>query len=304
MNGKPRPALDLLVEPDWLERRLGEPDLRIVDASWYLPETGRDARAEYSEAHVPGAVYLDLSTDLADEGAAVRNTIAPPEKLASVLSRAGIGSDHRVVVYDRLGGYSAGRVWWALRYAGHDRVALLDGGLPRWVAEGRAVSREPPAHAPARFEPRPRSRWIRTRAEVLEALRSGAATLVDARSAERFRGTGVEHTRYRGHIPGARSVPYSENLAGTPLVFREPHELRKLYDEAGVPFDAPVITYCGSGVTASLTAFVLTYLGHSRVSLYDGSWAEWGDIDGLPIETGDPRSASRSSASQPPLEPS
>jgi thiosulfate/3-mercaptopyruvate sulfurtransferase len=286
------PDPGLLVDPAWLAGHLERPELRIIDATWYLPDAGRDARAEYDAAHIPGAVYLDLSSDLADESAPVRNTIASPEKLARVFGDAGIGTDHTVVVYDRLAGYSAGRIWWALRYAGHRAVALLDGGFERWVSEGHPVSTEFPSRAPARFELRAEPRWLRTRADVLEVVRNGGATLVDARSAARFRGEGIEPARHRGHIPGARSVPYSENLEGEPPVFRAPDSLRRLYADAGVPMDRPVIASCGSGVTGSLTAFVLTWLGHPDVAVYDGSWAEWGNADGLPVETGAPRGAS------------
>jgi thiosulfate/3-mercaptopyruvate sulfurtransferase len=192
-----------------------------------------------------------------------------------------------VVVYDRLGGYSAGRVWWTLCYAGHDRVSLLDGGFARWVAERRPVSAEVQRFAPAAFVAKPRPGLVRSKAEVLRALAGGSTQIVDARSAARFRGEGEEHTRHKGHIPGSRSLPYDENLAGDPPAFRSLAELRAAYERAGVRFDRPVITTCGSGVTAALDAFTLALLGHTDVSVYDGSWAEWGDSDDVPIATGD-----------------
>ncbi|MEE8557416.1 MAG: sulfurtransferase [Myxococcota bacterium] len=281
-------GLGLVVEPEWLARHLDEPDLRIIDASWYLPENERDAQAEYEQGHLPGAIRLDLSTDLADTAAPVRNTVAPPERLAEVFGAAGIGPDHRVVVYDRLGGFSAGRVWWCLRYAGHECAGLLNGGFTRWVHDRKPITDRIPRPPPAEFAKPPATRWICDRDTVLRSLGESGAIIVDARSPERFAGEGPEPARYKGHIPGARNVHYKLNLIGDPPAFREPPALLELYEEAGVRFDRPVITTCGSGVSASLTAFVLTWLGHPEVSVYDGAWAEWGNTDGLPIEEGAP----------------
>jgi thiosulfate/3-mercaptopyruvate sulfurtransferase len=276
------------VSGSWLETRLGDPDLRIVDASWYLPAQKRDARAEYAASHIPGAVFLDLSTDLADPRAALRNTVAAPEALARVFASRGIGSRHHAVVYDRLAGFSAGRVWWCLRYAGHERVSLLDGGFAAWIAQGRPVTADVPRLPPADFAAKPRPELLRDKAAVLRAVREGGAQIVDARSAARFRGEGEEHTRHKGHIPGSRSVPYDANLSGDPPAFKTPAELRAVYEHAGVRLDQPIITSCGSGVSAALDAFALALLGHTNVSVYDGSWAEWGDSDDVPIATGDP----------------
>ena len=278
--------LPLLVDPDWLHGQLDEPDLRVVDCSWYLPDAQRNARAEYEDAHIPGAVHLDLSTDLADLSSAIRNTIAKPDALGRTFGRAGIGSGDRVVLYDRLAGYSAGRVWWALRYAGHERAALLDGGFERWRHERKPVRGGRESHEAASFSAREQPRWRASRRDVLRVVETGGATIVDARGAPRFRGEAPESTRRRGHIPGSVNVPHGANLAGVPPSFKPLHELRELYQEAGVSFDDPVIATCGSGVTASLAAFALVLLGHSDVRVYDGSWAEWGDDDEAPVASG------------------
>ena len=278
--------LPALVDPAWLEAHLEHPGLRVIDASWYLPDAGRDARAEYAAAHVPGAIYLDLSTDLADVAAPLRNTVASPAALGARFAAAGIGSEHAIVLYDRLGGYSAGRIWWTLRYVGHANSSLLDGGFTRWQAEGRPVSARVPDLPPARFDVRERPRWLVARRDVEAALRDGSAQIVDARSAARFRGEGVEHAARRGHMPGSLNVPYDRNLAGDPPRLRSPEELRALYVDAGVDFERPVITSCGSGVTASLSAFALTQAGHPDVAVYDGSWSEWGNAADTPVETG------------------
>jgi thiosulfate/3-mercaptopyruvate sulfurtransferase len=281
--------LPLLVDPAWLHGQQGAADLRVIDASWYLPDAGRDPRAEFASGHIPGAVYLDLSSDLADPRAPLRNTVASPEALAARFSVAGIGREHRVVVYDRRSGYSAGRIWWCLRYAGHDRVALLDGGFERWAAEGRPVEQKTAAHPPAPFEARPEPRWLARRGDVLAALAEGRATVVDVRTAERFRGEGVEHAPRRGHMPRARNVPYPEHWSGSPALFQRPAALRRIYARAGVDLERPIITTCGSGVTASLAAFALTLAGQRQVRVYDGSWAEWASDPALPVELGPPR---------------
>lgn len=281
--------LPLLVAPDWLEPRLADPGLRVVDASWYLPSEKRDARAEYEAAHLPGAVFLDLSTDLSDSTSPLRNTIAAPERLAEAFASRGIGSEHDVVVYDRRAGYSAGRIWWTLRYLGHRRAALLDGGFVRWQREGRPVSAEAPRFPRARFEARPERRWLRSKRDVQDVVARGGARIVDARAPERFRGEGPETARRAGHIPGSANVPYSENFAGDPPVFRPATALRARYEAAGVRFGEPVVTTCGSGVTAALDAFALVLAGHPDVSVYDGSWDEWGNADDTPVAGGSAR---------------
>lgn len=211
--------------------------------------------------------------------------MASPAALAQSFAAAGVGTDQRVIIYDRRGGYSAGRVWWTLQYAGHPRAGLLDGGFTRWQAEGRTVTQEIPELPPAHFDARAQPRWLAHKCDVLRILREGGARIIDARSSERFHGRAPEPARRKGHIPGSGNVPHGQNLSPQTESFLELASLRRIYEEAGVRFDEPVVTTCGSGVTASLAAFALTLLGHRDVAVYDGSWAEWGNTDDLPVES-------------------
>ena len=278
-------------EPPGSSRGSRDPELRVIDASWYLPAQKRDARAEYAAAHLPGAVFVDL-VDRSRRRCARRCATRSrrPDALARAFASRGIGSDHHVVVYDRLGGYSAGRIWWSLRYAGHDERVAARRRLRALARRGPAGDGRGTARfAPARLRARSRGRIsCAARPTCCACCASGGAQIVDARSAARFRGDGEEHTRHKGHIPGSRSVPYDANLGRrSARASSRPPSCARSTSARACDLDRPIITSCGSGVTAALDAFALALLGHPNVSVYDGSWAEWGDSDDVPIALGE-----------------
>jgi thiosulfate/3-mercaptopyruvate sulfurtransferase len=279
-----------LVSTTWLDAQLeAEADLAVLDASWYLPAQARDARAEHVARRLPGARFFDLDA-VSDPSADLPHMAPAPEAFAAAASRLGIGNHTRVVVYDGAGIFSAPRVWWMFRRFGHDAVAVLDGGLPKWIEEGRTtVSGPAPDPAPARFAARPRPELIRDLDGVRAAL-EGAAEVVDARSGPRFRGEAPEPRPglRAGHMPGAKNVPFGDLLeAGSTL--RSPADLRAVFERAGVDLARPVVATCGSGVSAAVVLLALERLGTSPASLYDGSWAEWGRDPARPVATGEAR---------------
>ncbi|MEM6677668.1 MAG: 3-mercaptopyruvate sulfurtransferase [Pseudomonadota bacterium] len=280
---------DPLVSTDWLAERLGAPDLRVLDGSYYLPTEGVDARAIYDEGHVPGARFFDID-DVSDEKAALPHMVPPPEKFVSRVRAMGIGEGHRVVVYDQKGLFSAARVWWMFRLFGHKDVAVLDGGLPKWRAEGRALESEAPDPRDRHFLARRDATLIRDVTQVALQVKLGEEQIVDARSPSRFRGEEPEPRPglRAGHIPGARSLHYA-TLLNDDGTMRDLGALRSAFEGAGVDLARPVITTCGSGVTAAILTLALTRIGHNRHALYDGSWAEWGQYPDLAVETGDAR---------------
>jgi thiosulfate/3-mercaptopyruvate sulfurtransferase len=277
--------MDAIVTTDWLARHLGEPDLRVVDGTWHMPHLGRDARAEFETAHIPGATFFDIDA-IADRRTTLPHMLPSPDEFAAAVGGLGIGAGDRVVVYDVRGVVSAARVWWTFRAFGHDAVAVLDGGLTKWRAEGRPVASGPATATRRAFTARPRPELVRDVEAMRANLDSHVAQVLDARSAGRFAGTEPEPRAglRGGHIPGSLNLPY-EALYGADGTLRLPHELRSAVTAAGVDLERPIITTCGSGVTASVLALALYLVGRPDVAVYDGSWSEWGARSDTPVET-------------------
>ena len=275
-----------LVSTEWLAARLTSPDLRIIDASWYLPDAGRDPEAEYAETHIPGARFLPLN-DVSDARSALPHMAPPVEKFMSRMRRMGVGDGHTVVIYDGAGLFSAARVWWLFRLFGQ-RAAVLDGGLPKWRADGRPVTAEPPTIRDRHMTVTRHPELMRDVTEVAQAAKLGTAQILDARASARFRGDAPEPREglRAGHIPGARNLPVAELFLPDGTMKRG-DALRAAFTRAGIALDRPVITTCGSGVTAAILNLALAVLGHDDHSLYDGSWAEWGMYGDLRVATGE-----------------
>ena len=275
-----------LVSTQWLAAHLKDPDLRVLDASWYLPGSKRDPFAEYQAAHIPGARFFDLD-DVSDHRSDLPHMVPPVEKFMSRMRAIGVGDGHQIVVYDGSGLFSAPRVWWLFKLMGQMDIAVLDGGFPKWQAEGHPVEDLPPILRDRHMMVRRQNQMVKDVTQVSAASKLGESEIVDARSPGRFYGKDPEPRPglRAGHIPGSKNVFYKDLLKADDTM-KSPDEMRQVFLEAGVDLDKPVITSCGSGVTAAILSLGLTRMGKTDHSLYDGSWTEWGMFPTLPIATG------------------
>ena len=285
MTGWASPT-DPMVSVEWLAQRLAAPDIRIVDASSFMPGSDRDARGEYDAGHIPGAVFFDIN-EICDTASDLPHMMPSAEKFASRVKKLGLGDGLRLVIYDSLGIFSAPRVWWMFRHMGHEDVVVLDGGLPAWVAAGHPLEDIPPIARERHFTVRRRADLIRDMDQVAVKLETGSAQLVDARSAGRFAGTAPEPREGlpSGHMKGARNVPFSGLLTSDGKL-KDTADLSELMRAGGVDLSARIVTTCGSGVTACVLALALARLGRWDVPVYDGSWTQWASTGGNEIVTG------------------
>ncbi len=276
-----------LVSTLWLADHLKDPDLRILDASWYLPGSDRDARAEYDAAHIPGARFFDID-DVSDHRSELPHMAPPMEKFMSRLRKLGVGDGHQVVVYDGSGIFSAARVWWLFRLMGKKDVAVLDGGFPKWQAEAQPIEDMPPIIRDRHMSASLQNQLVRNVTQVAMASKLGDHEIIDARTPARFRGDAPEPREglRAGHIPGAKNVHYATLLKADGTM-KAPDALRATFEGAGVDLSKPAITSCGSGVTAAILSLALERIGKTDHALYDGSWTEWGQFPTLNVATGE-----------------
>jgi thiosulfate/3-mercaptopyruvate sulfurtransferase len=277
-----------LVSTAWLAGKLGQPGLVVLDATYHLPNVPRDAKAEYAREHIPGALFFDVD-GISDPNSDLPHMLPSPADFTRAAEALGIGDEDHVVAYDSYGMMSAARPWWMFRIFGHDKVSVLDGGLGKWKREGRplagAVSK--PASG-KRFTARFRPEMVRSKDQLLSNLKSHTEQVLDARAAARFQGTVPEPRQglRSGHIPGSRNLPFNSLLDPSDQTMVPPEKLKALFAQAGIDPSQPIVTSCGSGVTACVLALGLERIGAKKVAIYDGSWSEWGLPGNTPVETG------------------
>lgn len=281
----PSPAARFLKSTDWLAQHLQDRNVVAVDASYYMPAQKRDAHAEYRSGHIPGAVFFDIEA-VCDHSTELPHMLPGATQFGDAVGALGIGDGDTVVVYDSLGLYSAARVWWTFRLFGATEMFILDGGLPKWKAEGRPIETGEAKRAPKQFHAEMNIDPVAMLADVRMALTDRSAQIVDARSAERFAGKAPEPRPglRSGHMPGSFNVPFQDVLENGRLASRE--RIEAAFSSAGVDLDKPIITSCGSGVTAAILSLALESIGRPPKGLYDGSWSEWGSRPDLPVERG------------------
>jgi len=278
----------ILAETEWLAANLGEPGVRVLDATWYLRTAGKDPRAEHTASHIPGAVYFDID-DICAPDSGLPHMLPSPETFAAKVGALGLSNDARIVAYDANGGTAAAmRAWWMFRVFGHDDVTVLNGGLAKWLAEDRPTEGGVASPAPGAFTAQFRPDLVRGVGDLMENLDSGAQQVVDARAAERYSGVAPEPrpAKKSGHIPGSLNLPFNRLIdAKRNFTVRPAGELMAEFSTAGLDLERPVVASCGSGVTAAMLVFALHLLGHENAAIYDGSWSEWGNHDDTPVDT-------------------
>ena len=276
---------DALVSADWLAGNLGNSSIKPIDATWYLPPTDRNAASEYAASHIPGAVYFDIDA-IADQASGLPHTMPSAAQFADAVGALGIHNDDHVIVYDSQGIYSAPRVWWMFRAFGHDRVSVLNGGLPGWRRGGHQLTADPTNPAPNEYRAHPVTRLVAGLSDVRKAIEDAAPMIADVRAPGRFKGTAAEPRPgvRSGHMPGARNLHYAQLLDEAGEFYLPPAELHRRFSGAGLDGGGPVITTCGSGVTACILSLGLELTGNDNWAVYDGSWSEWGSRNDTPIE--------------------